>query len=438
MSAPARLVDHEGHMIAPGALCWRAEKIGPECVSSARRSAYREGRVIEHDDMALFAFGVAARVELPGGLAEPEAARTASALVSAIVDDKHTSTIGLPLAIGALDFGRERPGSLVVPRVAVVSDRRGEDHAIVVWPSGHEPPGAIAFDGDDSSASGVDEPPDDFVVASTRSEEDYLARVHKARDAVRAGDLDKVVLARELLIGANRPFRRRDIVKRLRASHPTCAVFAIDGFLGATPELLITRRGRTITSRPLAGTVPRRPDAADDAALVARLRVSTKENSEHRFVVDDVVATFTRHTEPFDVPETPELYRLANVTHLATPLRATLAEALATLAPSAFELAAELHPTSAVAGSPRDTALEYLRRNEGLDRDRYGGPVGWVDAAGDGEWWIAIRSAFVDGARARLIAGAGIVADSEPDAELEETAAKFEALLTAFTNATPP
>ena len=439
MTDKAVLVDSDGRPIAPGSLSWRGVKAGPELVAAARHLAYRNGRVIEHDDTAIYASGVAARIDFPFGSSEPNAAAVATALLGELSEDANAETGSIPVALGALSFDPKRKGSLLVPRFSVVSDRGRGDYAVAVdlksEDARREPLGEENSWFKQDTELADDPAPDRFEIASRRSEDDYRDRVRAAVAAIRAGELEKVVLARELSITANRAFRQRDLVARLRGLHPMCAVFAVDGFIGATPELLVSRRGHTIASRPLAGTVPRKAEAADDAALVAKMRASAKENSEHRFVVDDVVRTFKRYATDLEASAAPEVFQLANVTHLATSLKARLDDRQGRApVPGAFELALELHPTSAVAGTPRDIALSYLERFEAIDRERYAGPVGWVDANGDGEWWIGIRSALVDGQRARLIAGAGIVADSDPDSELEETTAKFEALVAAFTN----
>jgi len=435
MTDRAILVNGDGGVISPGSLSSHSVKIGPEVASAARLAAYRRGRVIEHDDTAVYAFGVGARIEFPRGPSHQDAASSATTLLKTMFRDDGADAQIAPLAIGALCFDPHQKASLLVPQLTIVSDPLRGDHAITVGrageSTGHERLLEESHFSKDESDDEKGRAPDRFDITSRRTEDDYRRRVGAAVKAIRAGKLDKVVLARELSITANRAFRQADLLSRLRSLHPMCAVFAIDGFIGATPELLVSRQGRKIASRPLAGTVPRRRNAADDAALVAQMLASSKENSEHRFVVDDVVRTFESYATDIQAPVVPEIFQLTNVTHLATPLNATLdGESV----PGAFELAVELHPTSAVAGTPRDVALQYLARHEAIDRDRYAGPVGWVDANGDGEWWIGIRSAIVNTASARLIAGAGIVADSDPDAELEETTAKFEALLAAFTS----
>ena len=247
---------------------------------------------------------------------------------------------------------------------------------------------------------------------------------------VAGGRLDKVVLAREVTVLANRPLRQADLLGRLRALHPSCTTFAIDGIIGATPELLLSRSGAQIASVPLAGTAARSGDPDSDRKAEAALLSSAKERSEHRVVVDAITSALAPVVERLEVPDGPVIRELRNVSHLGTSITGTLAKRDHDY-PSALELVGLLHPTPAVAGTPVDLALDYLTKLEELDRDRYAGPVGWVDARGDGEWYLAIRSAIVEGSSARLFAGVGIVADSDPSAELAETQLKLQAFLAA-------
>ena len=247
---------------------------------------------------------------------------------------------------------------------------------------------------------------------------------------IESGRLDKVVLAREVTVQANRPLRQADLLGRLRALHPSCTAFAIDGFIGASPELLIRRIGAEIASHPLAGTAARSGDPDADRKAEAALLASEKERAEHRAVVDNIVSALAPVAHHLEVPDRPVIRELRNVSHLGTSITGTLATRDGCY-PSALELVGLLHPTPAVAGTPVDLALDYLAKLEELDRDRYAGPVGWVDARADGEWHVGIRSAIVEGSSARLFAGVGIVADSDPPAELAETQLKLQAFLAA-------
>ena len=246
-----------------------------------------------------------------------------------------------------------------------------------------------------------------------------------ALEAIRDGRLDKVVLAREAAVEAEGPWSRAEVLRRLRRRPGGATyLYACDGFVGASPELLVRRRGRVAVSRPMAGTVPRGDSAAAEADGLARLTGSPKEAVEHRLVVDAVADGLAKVADRVQVGR-PEVVRLATVAHLATEITADLTGPL----PTALELAGLLHPTPAVGGSPRDAALAAIAALEPFDRGCYAGPVGWVDHAGDGEWAVALRCATLDGRRAHLLAGAGIVPGSDPDAEWAETEYKLRAVL---------
>jgi isochorismate synthase len=254
--------------------------------------------------------------------------------------------------------------------------------------------------------------------------ETWRAGVLAALAAIGAGRLDKVVLAREAMVEADWPFPRAELLRRLqRRPGGATFLYADGGFVGASPELLVRRRGRVATSRPMAGTVPQGDGAAEDGGL-ARLTGSPKEAVEHRLVVDAVAEGLAKVADRVEVGK-PEVVRLATVAHLATEITADLTGPL----PTALELAGLLHPTPAVGGSPRDAALAAIAALEPFDRGCYAGPVGWVDRGGDGEWAVALRGATLKGRRAHLVAGAGIVPGSDPDAEWAETEHKLRAML---------
>ncbi|WP_338059714.1 isochorismate synthase [Actinomadura welshii] len=257
---------------------------------------------------------------------------------------------------------------------------------------------------------------DAVAAAVHRIRAGHLAAGHPHR---RTG-LGKVVLARDLTVRADAPIDARVLLQRLAARFPACYTFSCAGMVGATPELLIRRTGGDIESLVLAGTTARGDTPADDRARAARLFASPKDREEHRYAAEMVRDALTPLCADLTVPTEPELLTLPNVTHLASPLRGRLAADR-----SVLDVVAALHPTPAVCGTPTGTALDLIRELEGMDRGRYAGPVGWVDARGDGEWGIALRCAEIDGTRARLFAGCGIVADSDPDAELAEARTKF-------------
>ncbi|MDA8040323.1 MAG: isochorismate synthase [Actinomycetota bacterium] len=400
-----------------------------------RALAFRDGTVLERDGLAVYAFDQALRLRLPAGLADTGRVGALEAVLSSI-EQEHL--FYPPLAVGALPFRPDEPGALVVPELAVVAPSGGQPLAIV---TGQSPardtlerllaqsskaacsPAAPPSSGARHEAA----PPDRFQLRSRRSHADFLQRVSTAIDEVRTGRLDKVVLAREVVVHANRQLRQHDLLERLRALHPSCQSFAVEGFLGASPELLVSRRGDIVASHPLAGTAPRSGDPEADKRLAAALLASDKERAEHRTVVDAIAHGLSPVCDSLVVPSEPSIVELRNVSHLGTRIEGRLD----TTKPGCLSLLARIHPTPAVAGSPTDVALEYLSKVEELERGRYAGAVGWVNAAGDGEWYLGIRSAIVEGRTARLFAGVGIVADSDPETELRETQLKLQAVLAA-------
>ncbi|TDD64572.1 isochorismate synthase, partial [Actinomadura rubrisoli] len=247
--------------------------------------------------------------------------------------------------------------------------------------------------------------------------------VATAVERIRGGALGKVVLARDINARAAEPIDARILLRRLADRFPGCYTFSCAGLVGATPELLIRRTGGDIDSLVLAGTTARGTDARDDADRAAHLFTSAKDREEHRYAAEMVRDALAPLCTELHVPDEPELLTLPNLTHLASPIRGRL-----TGDRSVLDVLEALHPTPAVCGTPTPIALDLIRELEGMDRGRYAGPVGWVDARGDGEWGIALRCAQIDGTRARLFAGCGIVADSVPAAELAEAQTKLGAM----------
>jgi menaquinone-specific isochorismate synthase len=252
--------------------------------------------------------------------------------------------------------------------------------------------------------------------------EEWMAVVAEAVGRIAAGELEKVVLARDLVATAEAPIDVRWPLRRLAESYPMCWTFHVDGMFGATPELLVRRERGLVTSRVLAGTIRRSGDDQRDLALAARLARSSKDLEEHEYAVRSVAEALEPHCSSMNVPETPFVLHLPNVMHLASYVAGVVHDA-ATV--TSLQLVEALHPSAAVGGTPTHTAVRLIAELEQMDRGRYAGPVGWMDATGDGEWGIALRSASVEGNTVRLFAGCGIVADSDPEAELAETQGKF-------------
>ncbi len=351
-----------------------------------------------------------------GAAVRVPAAVVASALASFDVDDDVGRPGSGPVAFATLPFDTAAPGSFVVPAGLVVRAPDGGEWETVI--------DGVGFD--DERTWGPE--PDGFTLRSPVSHEDWEASVTVAVEHIRAGGVTKVVLAREVEVVANRAIVVPTVLRRLRALYPSCTTFLVDGFLGASPEVLVARAGTVVRSRPLGGTRPRTGDAAVDADQAARLLGSDKDRREHAVIVEAVAATLAPGCADLDVPSTPDIVQLRNVLHLGTLIEGHLSEP----APTVLDLARLLHPTPAVGGFPRAAALALIAELEPGRRGRYAGPVGWVDRNGDGELVVGIRSAAVDGARASMWAGVGVVDGSETAAELAETQFKLQALLAAI------
>ena len=260
------------------------------------------------------------------------------------------------------------------------------------------------------------------------------AAVRALTAEIEAARVEKVVLAREVLLDARDEIDEIGALARLRAGYPDCTVFAVHRggatLIGATPERLVRVDGRRVRVSCLAGSARRGAGSEDDAAIGAALLADGKERREHQLVVGMIADALVPLCRDIDVPPEPALMRMPNVQHLHTPVEGTLAGDVGVLA-----LVERLHPTPAVGGLPRAGALRLLRRWESFDRGWYAGPVGWVDARGDGEFAVAIRSALLCGREAHLFAGCGIVAGSDPRREYEESSLKLRPMLWALNQA---
>ncbi len=356
-------------------------------------------------------------------LATRQPAEVAAALAAITVRDD----VGLPgcgpVAVASLGFSPDVDSSVVVVPKVVLGRRDGRSWLTLVTP-----PGAVEVPALRRRPVAAATAPPATLAAAVPAEEVWAAAVGEAVTAIRAGRLEKVVLARALDVTAPAQLDPRAVAARLAARFPSCFTYVCDGLVGASPELLIRRLGRHAESLVLAGTVRRGASAAEDAELEQTLLHSAKDAVEHRIAADSVRDLLAGVAADVVGDPTPQLLRLANVTHLATHVEAWLRAP----APTALALAALLHPSAAVGGTPREAALAMIDRLEAAPRGRYAAPVGWVDAKGDGEFAIALRCAQLADDKARLWAGAGIVAESDPAAEVAETTAKFDAVLSAL------
>ncbi|WP_232665723.1 isochorismate synthase [Pseudonocardia sp. TRM90224] len=359
---------------------------------------------------SLLGEGVVSRLDGPAPASW--AAAAGAALESAPADGD-----GDAVLLGVFGFAPQTPARLVVPRSV---HRAGPVRA---EPGRPLPP---------VTAGG------EWDVRSRPEPERFEAGVQAVLDGIAAGDLEKVVLARSLEITAPGPVDAAALLRRLAAGNPRGHIFAVDvtrpedsaprTLVGASPELLVARSGRTVTVNPLAGTARRALDPTADRAVGTALARSAKDRHEHTIVVDEVRRALRPYCTELHVPDEPLLIRTPALWHLSTRIVATLRDPTT----SSVALAQALHPTPAVGGMPRAAALEAIREVEGFDRDHYTGVVGWCDRSGDGEWAVVLRCAEVVGATVRLFAGGGVVAGSVPSVELAESRAKFRTLLAAL------
>ncbi len=386
-----------------------------------------------HHGAGLVGWGEAVRVTLPAGEDRFTAAEKwlRSVFDAADVDDRVRVRGSGPVAFGTFTFDASSDGSvLIVPRVVLGRDGHGR-----AWLTSVAEPGELAGDGPGwplPANSGLAEPTGLRWHHGSLPGPRWEKAVAEAVAAIKAGALHKVVLARDVFGTAAEPIDARVLLRRLAARYPDCFTFACDGMIGATPELLVRREGREVSALVLGGTLPRGADPAQDNALGAELLASAKNNEEHAYAVDSIREALQPLCETLEVEARPALLKFPNLQHLGTRVRGTLADG--GTPKSALALAAAVHPPAAVCGTPTGAALELIRELEHMDRERYAGPVGWIDAEGNGEWGIAIRCAQLSGRTARLFAGCGIVAGSQPAAELAETLVKLQPMRDALEN----
>jgi isochorismate synthase len=360
------------------------------------------GFVMVHTDRGLAAVGEATSVTVAAG---PDQVRRAATQVREAFD----AADGSHVAVGAIPFDGGSAAVLHIPERIVWREN------LVLRP----PP-----------------PPTARRVVRIRAEPEpgaYEVMVAEALRHIEAGSVEKVVLARTLLVESDTRLVARVLARRLRAVDPDCYVFAASlpnggDLIGASPELLLRRRGGAVLSEPLAGTARRSRDPDEDARVAQALMDAVKERREHRLTAEAVADSLAPFCVSLEVDQQPSLSATATLWHLRTSVRGRLRDE----APDALSLAAALHPTPAVCGTPTIGARELIRELEPFERGFYAGIVGWVDARGDGEWAVTLRCAEVAGRVATLYAGAGIVAGSDPVDEDRETEAKFDTVLRAI------
>ncbi len=330
----------------------------------------------------------------------------------AISDSVHASGTG-PVLFTSFSFDRNEESVLVIPQVVV--GQKG----LQSW---------ITWIGSTGQPTLPESAPrlstGEFTYSDgSISTDSWKERVAQAITRIETSKVDKVVLARDLVATTSADIDARPILKKLAAEYPSTWTFAVDGLVGATPELLLRLSRGMVTSRVLAGTIPKTGDDAKDLALAASLARSSKDLEEHEYAVRSVAEALEPFCSSTNVPESPYVLHLANVMHLATDVTGALIKSKQRV--DAFSLLKSLHPSAAVCGTPRNIAFDIIDEIEGMNRGRYAGPVGWVDASGDGELGIALRTGQISGREIRIYAGCGIVAGSNPEKELEESNAKM-------------
>ena len=329
-----------------------------------------------------------------------------------ISNSVHGSGTG-PVLFTSFSFDRNQESVLVIPKVIV--GQKGSN-SWITWIGNDQQPQLPEI-----AASLA---PSTFTFSDgTLTSDEWKKRVTEVINRVNSNGVDKVVLARDIVANSDSDIDARPILKKLSSEYPSTWVFSVDGLVGATPELLLRLSRGMVTSRVLAGTIPKTGDDEKDLALAASLARSSKDLEEHEYAVRSVADALDPFCSSTNVPESPFVLHLANVMHLATDVTGALIESKQHV--DAFSLLKNLHPSAAVCGTPRNLAFDVIDEIEGMDRGRYAGPVGWIDASGDGELGIALRCGQITDRKIRIFAGCGIVAASNPEKEVEESNAKM-------------
>lgn len=337
----------------------------------------------------------------------------------AVTDSVHLSGTG-PILFSSFSFSPNDESVLTIPKV-IVGMRAGQSW--ITWIGDGPQPKLL-----DTADSVV---PGNYSWRNgTISVDEWQGQVAKAIDAIQSKTIDKVVLARDLNGATTHRIDPRSILRNLALEYPSTWCFSIAGLVGATPELLLRLNRAMVTSRVLAGTISRTGDDERDLALAASLARSSKDLEEHMYAVRSVAESLAPFCTSTNVPDSPFVLHLANVMHLATDVTGAISEFPQHV--DTFSILEKLHPSAAVCGTPTEMATRVIADLEGMPRGRYAGPVGWIDARGDGELGIALRCGQISENEIRLFAGCGIVAGSDPRRELAESQAKFEPMMSAL------
>jgi menaquinone-specific isochorismate synthase len=340
-----------------------------------------------------------------------------------VTNSVHGSGTG-PVLFTSFSFSPNDESILVIPNIVVGSKK---DKSWITWIGSDQQP---ILNSSPDFVQNAQMQWSNQSDSESESESEWKEKVSTAVGRIKDGTLAKVVLARDLTFRSEKDIDPRPILHKLASEYPTTWTYCVDGFVGATPELLLRLSRGMLTSRVLAGTISKTGDDSKDLALAASLARSSKDLAEHEYAVRSVAEAIEPFCTSINVPDSPFVLHLANVMHLATDVTGAIAETLAHV--DAFTILEQLHPSAAVCGTPRPVAAELITEIEGMSRGRYAGPIGWIDAAGDGELGIALRGGEIKGNIIRIFAGCGIVEESDPEIELAETKAKFAPMQSAL------
>ena len=338
-----------------------------------------------------------------------------------IQNNVHSSGTG-PILFGSFSFDPNEKSILVIPEI-ILGKKAGKSW--VTWIGESTQPNFSKLS--NSLPSGEITWSDGAL-----SESQWKNQVSFAVDSIKQNKLEKVVLARDQVAASTVAINTRGLLQRLEIEYPSTWLFLVDGLIGATPELLVRLSKSLVTSRVLAGTIRKTGNEDRDLALAASLAKSSKDLEEHEYAVRSVADALAPFCSSTNVPESPFVLHLSNVMHLATDVTGVLNDSAKQA--DIFTLIQQLHPSAAVCGTPTSAAKKFIIDFEKMNRERYAGPVGWIDANGDGEIAIALRCGQLsqDNKSIRIFAGCGVVAGSDPANELAESQAKFMPMRTAL------
>lgn len=372
------------------------------------------------DKQGLIGWGEALRLEAkgPNRILDLDAQWRELVSNAEVTNEVNLSGSGL-ICFGSIAFSDQSPSTsiLVIPNVIVGK----QDEKLWLTTVNIDEAKAlelISFDSTFTSAS--------FEPGQITPDQ-YILNVERAVEEIAAKNIEKVVLARDLKASVSESFNINPVLRKLEKKFDSCYIYSVDGLFGASPELLVKVERQQFSARVLAGTAGRGTDPGVDQAIGAALFDSPKNRSEHKYAIDSLVSSLEQFTDQIEVDDKPFSIALPNLWHLASDVRALLNSDA-----SSLQVVNALHPSAAVAGTPRDKALEVIEATENVDRGRYAGPVGWLGADGDGVWAIALRGAQLENNVLTAFAGCGIVAESDAQAELAEAVLKFKPIVDAL------